>query len=133
MAKLGIPTDGSDGGVNLLKQGFNVDPLLQKQASCVSTMTYNEYWQVIDAGLTPEDLIVYKYEDQGVATLEDGFYVLEDNLDDPAFVDKMARFVKASLKGWEYAREQDRQSVGEGKGGSVRVDIGGGGTIKKKK
>src|SRR3546814_165086 len=60
MAKLGIPTDGSDGGVTVLKQGFNVDPLLQKQASCVSTMTYNEYWQVIDAGLTPEDLIVYK-------------------------------------------------------------------------
>src|SRR3546814_2239326 len=81
MAKLGIPTDGSDGGVTVLKQGFNVDPLLQKQASCVSTMTYNEYWQVIDAGLTPEDLIVYKYEDQGVATLEDGLYVLEDNLD----------------------------------------------------
>src|SRR3546814_4836113 len=35
MAKLGIPTDGSDGGVTVLKQGFNVDPLLQKQASCV--------------------------------------------------------------------------------------------------
>src|SRR3546814_14163563 len=67
-------------------------------------MTYNEYWQVIDAGLTPEDLIVYKYEDQGVATLEDGLYVLEDNLDDSAFVDKMARFVQASLQGWENAR-----------------------------
>ncbi|MBT4038843.1 MAG: ABC transporter substrate-binding protein, partial [Rhodospirillales bacterium] len=32
MAKLGIPTDGSAGGVTVLKQGFNVDPLLQKQA-----------------------------------------------------------------------------------------------------
>src|SRR3546814_2124528 len=74
-------------------------------------MTYNEYWQVIDAGLTPEDLIVYKYEDQGVATLEDGLYVLEDNLDDPAFVDKMARFVKASLQGWEYAREHPDEAA----------------------
>src|SRR3546814_15839435 len=74
-------------------------------------MTYNEYWQVIDAGLTPEDLIVYKYEDQGVATLEDGLYVLEDNLDDPAFVDKMARFVKASLQGWEYAREHTEEAA----------------------
>src|SRR3546814_18702461 len=74
-------------------------------------MTYNEYWHVIDAGLTPEDLIVYKYEDQGVATLEDGLYVLEDNLDDPAFVDKMARFVKASLPGWEYAREHTDEAA----------------------
>ncbi len=43
MNKLGLAIDGSAGGVTVLKQGFNVDPLLQKQAACVSTMTYNEY------------------------------------------------------------------------------------------
>src|SRR5437773_3519831 len=37
MGKLGIKTDGSAGGVKVLKQGFNVDPLLQKQADCIST------------------------------------------------------------------------------------------------
>ena len=103
MSKLGMATDGSAGGVTVLKQGFNVDPILQGQAACVSTMTYNEYWQVIDAGLTPDDLQVFKYEDQGVATLEDGLYVLEDNLKDAAFEDKMVRFVRASMKGWKYA------------------------------
>ena len=103
MGQLGLPTTGGADGVTVLKQGFNVDPLLQKQAACVSTMTYNEYWQVIDAGLTPDDLIVFKYEDQGVATLEDGLYVLEEKLADPAFEDKMVRFVRASMKGWKYA------------------------------
>ena len=103
MSQLGIPTDGSAGGVTVLKQGFNVDPILQKQADCISTMTYNEYWQVIDAGLGADELITYKYEDQGVATLEDGLYVLEKNLNDSAFVDKMARFVRASMKGWQWA------------------------------
>ena len=103
MSKLGIKTDGSTDGVKVLKQGFNVDPILQKQADCVSTMTYNEYWQIIDAGLSPDDLVVFKYEDQGVATLEDGIYVLEDKLKDAAFVDKMVRFVRASMKGWKYA------------------------------
>jgi NitT/TauT family transport system substrate-binding protein len=29
--------------------------------------------------------------------------VLEDSLDDPAFVDRMVRFVRASMKGWKYA------------------------------
>ena len=105
MNKLGLATDGTDGGVTVLKQGFNVDPLLQKQAACVSTMTYNEYWQVIDAGLTPDDLVVFKYEDEGVATLEDGLYVMEDKLADPAFEDKMVRFVRASMKGWKWAEE----------------------------
>jgi len=103
MSSLGLKTDGSAGGVTVLKQGFNVDPLLQKQAACVSTMTYNEYWQVIDAGIAPEDLVTFKYEDQGVATLEDGLYVMEANLADPAFEDKMVRFVRASMKGWKWA------------------------------
>ncbi len=103
MSKLGLSTDGGEDGVTVLKQGFNVDPILNGQADCISTMTYNEYWQVIDAGLTPEELVVFKYEDQGVATLEDGMYVLGENLKDDAFNDKMARFVRASMKGWKYA------------------------------
>lgn len=103
MSKLGLKTEGGADGVTVLKQGFNVDPILQKQADCVSTMTYNEYWQIIDAGLKPEDLITFKYEDEGVATLEDGIYVLEDNLKDAAFDDKMVRFVRASMKGWKFA------------------------------
>lgn len=105
MSQLGIPTDGSANGVTVLKQGFNVSPLLQKQADCISTMTYNEYWQVVDAGYGPDDLVVFKYEDQGVATLEDGLYVMEDRLQDPAFADLMVRFVRASMRGWKWAEE----------------------------
>ncbi|WP_085908860.1 ABC transporter substrate-binding protein [Kiloniella majae] len=111
MSKLQIPTSGGAEGVSVLKQGFNVDPILQKQADCVSTMTYNEYWQIIDAGIPADELVVFKYEEQGVATLEDGLYVLEDNLKDAAFVDKMARFVSASMKGWDYARNHPEEAA----------------------
>ncbi len=112
MSQLGIDTGGkSENGVEVLKQGFNVDPLLQRQADCISTMTYNEYWQVIDAGVNPDELVTFKYEDQGVATLEDGLYVLEENLGDAAFVDKMERFVRASMKGWKYAEENPEEAA----------------------
>ena len=103
MSQEGIPTDGGDDGVTVLKQGFNVDPLLQRQADCISTMTYNEYGQVLEAGVDPDELVTFRYEDQGVATLEDGLYTLEENLEDPATVDKLARFVRASMKGWQWA------------------------------
>jgi NitT/TauT family transport system substrate-binding protein len=103
MSQEGISTDGGPDGVTVLRQGFNVDPLLQRQADCISTMTYNEYGQVLDAGVSEDELVTFKYENQGVATLEDGIYVLEDNLNDPAFADKMVRFVRASMKGWKYA------------------------------
>jgi len=103
MQQLGLGTDGGDNGVTVLQQGVNVDPIFNGQADCVSTMTYNEYWQVIDGGLSADELIVFKYEDQGVATLEDGLYVHEDNLSDPAFVDRLTRFIAASMEGWKYA------------------------------
>ncbi|AYF01452.1 nitrate ABC transporter substrate-binding protein [Paracoccus yeei] len=103
MDRLGLKTDGGPEGVTVLKQGFNVDPLLQKQADCISTMTYNEYGQVLDAGLKPEDLVTFKYEDQGVATLEDGLYVLEPTLKDEDKVTALVRFVRATMKGFDYA------------------------------
>jgi len=103
MAKLGLKTDGSEGGVTVLKQAFNVDALLQKQAACISVMTYNEYGQVLDAGITPDQLVTFSYRDQGVTVLEDGLYVMEDKLSDPAFAETMVKFVRASMKGWKYA------------------------------
>lgn len=111
MSKLGLSTDGGPNGVTVIKQGFNVDPLIQKQADCVSTMTYNEYWQVIDAGFKPEDLVVFKYDEQGEGTMEDGLYVIESKLQDPAFVATMAKFVKASMKGWDYARQHPDEAA----------------------
>ena len=100
MAKLGLKPDAD---VKVLKQGFNVDPLLQNQAACISTMIYNEYWQVVDAGVKESDLITFFYEKEGVASLEDGLYVLEGKLKDPAFVARMGKFVKATLQGWNDA------------------------------
>lgn len=100
MAKLKFKPDAD---IKVLKQGFNVDPLLQNQAACISTMVYNEYWQLIDAGVKEADLVTFYYEDQGVASLEDGLYALEANLKDPAFVKRMGKFLKATFKGWNDA------------------------------
>ncbi len=111
MNKLGIPTEGGKDGVTVLKQSFDVQPLIQKQADCISVMTYNEYWQLMDAGYKPEDLTVFNYTAMGVDLLEDGLYALEDKLKDPAFEDKMVRFVRASMKGWKYATENPDEAA----------------------
>jgi len=82
-------------------------------------MTYNEYWQAIDAGFKAEDLTVFNYTALGNDLLEDGLYVLQDKLKDPAFQDKMVRFVRASMKGWHYAVEHPDEAAG------MVVDAGG--------
>jgi len=103
MNKIGVATDGGPVGVTVLKQSFDVQPLIQGQADCIHVMTYNELGQAIDAGFTLDKLVVFNYTEMGNDLLEDGLYVLEDQLADPAFKDKMVRFVRASMKGWEYA------------------------------
>jgi len=119
MNKLGLSTEGGPDGVTVLKQSFDVQPLIQKQADCISVMTYNEYWQLIDAGYKPEDLIVFNYSEMGNDLLEDGLYALEENLKDPAYVDKMVKFVSASMKGWEYAIANPEEAA------SIVMDNGG--------
>ena len=119
MNKLGLPTEGGPDGVTVLKQSFDVQPLIQKQADCISVMTYNEYWQVIDAGFKPEDLIVFNYTEMGVDLLEDGLYVMEEKLADAAFKEKMVRFVRASMKGWKYAVDNPDEAA------EIVVDNGG--------
>lgn len=110
MAKLGLATDGSEGGVEVLRQAFSADPLLQGQADCISVMRYNEYKQVLDAGIPEDSLTRFNFAEEGVGMLEDGLYVLEDRLEDPAFVDMMARFVEASMRGWAYAKENPEEA-----------------------
>ena len=112
MNKIGLSTDGGPDGVTVLKQSFDVQPLIQKQADCISVMTYNEYWQLIDAGYKPEDLVVFNYTEMGNDLLEDGLYAMEDDLKDPAFEDKMVRFVRASMKGWKYAVDNPDEAAG---------------------
>ena len=112
MNKLGLKTDGGADGVNVLKQSFDVQPLIQKQADCISVMTYNEYWQLMDAGYKPEDLIVFNYAAMGNDLMEDGLYAMEDKLKDPAFKEKMVKFVRASMKGWAYAKDNTDEAAG---------------------
>lgn len=124
MSKLGYKTDTD---IKVLKQGFNVDPLLQNQAACISTMIYNEYWQIVDAGVKESDLLPFFYEEQGVASLEDGLYVLESSLKDPKFVAKMGKFLKASFKGWNEAVKNPEEAakivVAQDASGSATVKV----------
>lgn len=111
MGKLGYTTSGANPDVKVLKQGFNVQPLLQKQAACISTMNYNEYWQLIEAGMKPDQLVVFKYQNEGVAMLEDGLYTTDAELANPQKAADLAKFVKATMQGWDYAAAHQAEAV----------------------
>jgi NitT/TauT family transport system substrate-binding protein len=110
-AHLKLTTSGAKPDIKIIKLGFNVDPLLQHQADCISTQIYNEYYQILDAGFKPADLVTFAYADHGVDTLEDGLYALQPKLADPKFAEKAARFLAASIEGWTYAVEHPEEAA----------------------
>jgi NitT/TauT family transport system substrate-binding protein len=66
---------------------------------------------VLESGVKPDDLVLFNYSAEGAAMLEDGLYTTEDKLKDPKMADALARFVKASMQGWDYAQKNPDEAV----------------------
>src|SRR5881628_4115822 len=97
--------------VTLVPQPFDMNLLLQKKVDAAAAMTYNEYKQVLDAGVKPDDLVVIDFNKEGTAMLEDGIFAKADWISDAKNRDVAARFVRASLKGWEFCRDKPAECV----------------------
>jgi len=92
--------------VTLVQQPFDMNLLLHKQVDAAAAMTYNEYKQVLDGGVKPEDLVVIDFNAEGTAMLEDGIFTRADWLHIGKNKETAARFLRASLKGWSFCRDQ---------------------------
>lgn len=113
MHKLGLTVPGD---VNMLPTPRMPDeaaiaPLLNRDAACVTALTYDQYWSLIDAGLASWDLQPFHYGDAGVATLQDGLYATEASLADPVHADALVRFLRATVQGWKYAVSHQAEAV----------------------
>jgi NitT/TauT family transport system substrate-binding protein len=97
--------------VTLVQQPFDMNLLLQKKVDAAAAMTYNEYKQVLDAGVKPEDLVVIDFNAEGTAMLEDGLFVRADWLARGTNKAVAARFLRASLRGWEACRDRPAECV----------------------
>jgi NitT/TauT family transport system substrate-binding protein len=97
--------------VTLVQQPFDMNLLLQKKVDAAAAMTYNEYKQVLDAGVKPDDLVVIDFNREGTAMLEDGIFTRADWLRDAKNRPVAARFLRASLKGWEFCRDRAAECV----------------------
>jgi NitT/TauT family transport system substrate-binding protein len=111
LTKNGIdPKDKSD--VTIVNQPFDMNLFLQRQVDAAAAMTYNELAQVLeqenpDTGelYTLDDLNVITMEEAGTAMLEDGVFVRGDWIAEEGNGDIATRFLKASLKGWIFCRD----------------------------
>ena len=87
--------------VKIVDQGFSMEPFIKGDLNIASAMMYNEYHQVLEAGVKKEDLVIFNYGDLGMNLPEDGIYAHESLVEkDPALCRK---FMEATFEGWRYA------------------------------
>ena len=103
--------------VTLVQQQFDMLGLLQGDIDAAQAMTYNEYAQLLEATnpatgalYTAEDFTALDWNEVGTAMLQDAIWASTEKLADTAYQEQTVKFVKASLKGWVYARDNPEQA-----------------------
>ena len=95
--------------VRIINQNFTMDDFLNGKIDIASAMRYNEYHQVLEAGVRAKELNIFNYSDMGLNLPEDGVYVHKNFLKKNP--EACAKLVEASLKGWKYAFAHKDETV----------------------
>jgi NitT/TauT family transport system substrate-binding protein len=135
LQKVGLDPDTD---LTLQGQAFDMDAFLNRSVEASAAMSYNELnvvresivaeslgigldellgmtpdaYRAAEAGVRPDErLTIFDVNAEGVAMLEDMIFTSEPFLSSEANRDIAVRFVRASLRGWEYARDHRSEAV----------------------
>jgi NitT/TauT family transport system substrate-binding protein len=103
----------------IVQQAFDMNAFLAGDIDAAQAMTYNEYAQLLETEnpetgelYQPEDFSVIDWNDEGTAMLQDAIWADAGRLaDDAEYAETTVAFIKASLKGWMYARDNPQEAA----------------------
>ena len=87
----------------------NVNLFVAGALDATLAMSYNEYYQLVQAGIKMTDKNVYRFCDHGYNVQEDGVYMTRDYYD--KHKEQARRFAQASRKGWEWAAQHPDEAL----------------------
>ena len=87
----------------------NVNLFVSGALDATLAMSYNEYYQLVQAGVRMTDKSVYRFCDHGYNVQEDGVYMPRSYY--MKHKDQARRFAQASRKGWEWAAEHPEETL----------------------
>lgn len=87
----------------------NVNLFVAGALDATLAMSYNEYYQLIQAGIKMTDKNVYRFCDHGYNVQEDGLYMTREYY--AGHKDQARRFAEASKRGWEWAVEHPDEAL----------------------
>lgn len=111
------PEDPND--VEIVNQPFDMNLFLNREVDAAAAMTYNELAQVLEfvgeddafPVYTLDDLNVIDLNEVGTAMLEDNIFANEEWLAQEGNADIAVKFIKASLRGWIFCRDNADKCV----------------------
>ena len=87
----------------------NVNLFVAGALDATLAMSYNEYYQLVQAGIKMSDKNVYRFCDHGYNVQEDGVYMTREYYE--KHKDAARRFAQASKKGWEWAAAHPEETL----------------------
>lgn len=87
----------------------NVNLFVSGALDATVAMSYNEYYQLEQAGIEMTDKNVYRFCDHGYNVQEDGVYMTRDYYN--THKEQAHRFAAASKKGWEWAAQHPDETL----------------------
>ena len=87
----------------------NVNLFVAGALDATLAMSYNEYYQLVQAGIKMTDKNVYRFCDHGYNVQEDGVYMTRDYYN--KHQEQAHRFAQASRKGWEWAAQHPDEAL----------------------
>jgi NitT/TauT family transport system substrate-binding protein len=109
----GLNKAGVTDDVTVVSQNFDMNALLSGDIDAAQAMTYNEYAQLLETVdpatgelYTADDFNVIDWNEEGTSMLQDAIWADAGRLEDDAdYADTTVKFIKASIKGWAFARD----------------------------
>ncbi|MFA6293702.1 MAG: ABC transporter substrate-binding protein [Victivallales bacterium] len=95
----------------ILPQYYTLSLFLHRGAAACSVMRYNEYHTLRQNGLQDKDIRIFSLHELGIRLPEDGIYCLDETWRQRP--ETCRKFVRASLKGWMYARDHEEETLNE--------------------
>ena len=87
----------------------NVNLFVAGALDATLAMSYNEYYQLVQAGIEMNEKNVYRFCDHGYNVQEDGVYMVRDYYE--THKDQARKFAAASRKGWEWAAQHPEETL----------------------
>ena len=87
----------------------NVNLFVSGALDATLAMSYNEFYQLVQAGIKMTDKNVYRFCDHGYNVQEDGVYMTRDYYN--GHKKQAQRFARASKKGWEWAAAHPEETL----------------------